>query len=108
MELREVLQLNPMLRWVGALIAGIVAADGLAHCVSANCWQWLLAGTVGLLLATYLVHEERRVWPQCLLLVAATFLLGATLQGRTQERLSVMVPNEAVEYEAVVSSVPQA
>ena len=33
MELREVLQLNPMLRWVGALIAGIVAADGLAHCV---------------------------------------------------------------------------
>lgn len=108
MELREVLQLNPMLRWVGALIAGIVAADGLAHCVSANCWQWLLAGTVGLLLSTYLLHEERRVWPQCLLLVAATFLLGATLQGRAQERLSVLVPNEAVEYEAVVSSEPQA
>ena len=108
MELRKALQLNPMLRWVGALIAGIVAADGLAHCVSANCWQWLLAGTVGLLLATYLLHEERRVWPQCLLLVAATFLLGATLQGRAQERLSVMVPNEAVEYEAVVSSEPQA
>lgn len=108
MELREVLQLNPMLRWVGALIAGIVSADGLAHCVSANCWQWLLAGTVGLLLSTYLLHEERRVWPQCLLLVAATFLLGATLQGRAQERLSVMVPNEAVEYEAVVSSEPQA
>lgn len=108
MELRKALQLNPMLRWVGALIAGIVAADGLAHCVSANCWQWLLAGTVGVLLATYLLHEERRVWPQCLLLVAATFLLGATLQGRAQERLSVMVPNEAVEYEAVVSSEPQA
>ena len=59
MELRKALQLNPMLRWVGALIAGIVAADGLAHCVSANCWQWLLVGTVGLLLATYLLHEER-------------------------------------------------
>lgn len=84
MELRKALQLYPMLRWVGALIAGIVAADGLANCVSANCWQWLLAGTVGLLLATYLLHEERRVWPQCLLLVAATFLLGATLQGRAQ------------------------
>lgn len=107
MELRKALQLNPMLRWVGALIAGIVAADGLAHCVSANCWQWLLVGTVGLLLATYLLHEERRVWPQCLLLAAATFLLGATLQGRAQERLSVMVPNEAVEYEAVVASEPQ-
>lgn len=107
MQLRKTLLLHPTVRWTGALIAGIVAADGLASCVPASWWQWLLVGTVGLLLVTYLLHEKWLVWTQCLLVVAATFLLGAMLQGRAQKRFNVVMSNEVVDYEAVVASLPQ-
>lgn len=107
MKMHNRLQLYPFLRLVVALMAGIVVADGLGECVATVWWLWLGVATVALAVAASWLRGTWRTGAQSLLLLLATFLLGATLVSQSGDRLRVALSAAPVDYSAVVVTEPQ-
>ncbi len=107
MDMRQRLQLCPLLRLAVALLVGIVVADGAGKAVTADCWLWLAVAALALAAGASWLRDEQGAWTQGTLLLLTTFFVGATLMGQARSRLRVALPPGPVDYAAVVVSEPQ-
>ncbi len=107
MQRHTILEPLPLFRLSVVLMVGIVVADWLAGVVPAVGWLCATAGATAGALASGRLSADRRAWVQSGLVMAAVLLLGATLTALARQQLSVRLPAEAVDYEAVVTTEPQ-
>lgn len=103
LPLADKLTLYPAVHLALMLMAGIVAADGLA----ASAWPWFvgLCACTGLFVALVLLRPLP--WLQSVLADLCFFLVGGVLCAHAENGLRAPLPEGETEYEAVVVSEPK-
>lgn len=101
MDTNGKIQLFPLLRIAIALVLGVVAGDGVGDRLPV--WIWL--SMLGAMLVPLCFTRFKPVTETCLI-YAAVFVLGAWITTLKEAQLRIVLPDDEVEYQAVVISRP--